>query len=250
MLSLVSEEVVAKKAIEQVVRISQALLERLSIPQVAQKKKLLSEVLTQPYWNKVNVQSLEHLRNELRDLIQYITDEVEIYSTDFKDDLIDQGNKEVNISDFKTYEEKVIDYLLSNEINETIVKIKMLDKITPNDLKELERILWQDLGTKDDYFKVTKEENLAVFIRSIVGIEQEAINQKFSEYLNTNILTSKQQEFVKSIISYVQQNGDISKQDLVDKTPFSDYDVVGLFDNKIDVLLNVISELHESIVVN
>ena len=39
------------------------------------------------------------------------------------------------------------------------------------------------ISTKDDYFNVTKEENLAVFIRSIVGIEQEAINQKFSEYL-------------------------------------------------------------------
>ena len=249
MLSLISEEVVAKRAIGQVVQISQALLERLSIPQVAEKKDLLLEVLTQTYWNKVNVQSLEHLRNELRYLIQYITDEVGIYSTDFKDDLIDQGKKYINIKDFKTYEEKVIDYLLSNEINETIIKIKMLDKITFDDLKELERILWQELGTKVDYYNVTKEGNLAVFIRSIVGIEQEAINKKFSKYLNTNVLSAKQQEFVKSIISYVQQNGDITKQDLVDKSPFSDFDVVGLFDDKIDVLVRVIDNLHESILV-
>ncbi len=249
MLSLISEDVVAKRAIEQVVRISQALLERLSIPQVAEKKELLLEVITQTYWNNVNVEKLEHLRNELRYLIQYITDEVGIYSTDFKDELIDQGTKDINIIDFKTYEEKVIDYLLSNEVNETIIKIKMLDKITAEDLKELERILWQELGTKDDYFNVTKEENLAVFIRSIVGIEQEAINQKFSEYLNTNILSSKQQEFVKSIINYVQQNGDITKQDLVDKSPFSDFDVVELFDDKIGVLINVINNLHESILV-
>jgi len=249
MLSLVSEEVVAKRAIGQVVQISQALLERLSIPQVAEKKDLLLEVLTQTYWNKVNVQALEHLRNELRYLIQYITDEVGIYSTDFKDDLIDQGKKYINIKDFKTYEEKVIDYLLSNETNETIIKIKMLDKITFKDLKELERILWQELGTKVDYYNVTKEGNLAVFIRSIVGIDQEAINKKFSKYLNTNVLSAKQQEFVKSIISYVQQNGDITKQDLVDKSPFSDFDVVGLFDDKIDVLVRVIDNLHESILV-
>lgn len=249
MLSLISEDVVAKRAIGQVVQISQALLERLSIPQVAEKKDLLLEVLTQTYWNKVNVQALEHLRNELRYLIQYITDEVGIYSTDFKDDLIDQGKKYINIKDFKTYEEKVIDYLLSNEINETIIKIKMLDKITFDDLKELERILWQELGTKVDYYNVTKEGNLAVFIRSIVGIEQEAINKKFSKYLNTNVLSAKQQEFVKCIISYVQQNGDITKQDLVDKSPFSDFDVVGLFDDKIDVLVSVIDNLHESILV-
>lgn len=249
MLSLVSDDIIAKRAIEQVIRISQALLERLSIPQVAEKKNLLLEVLTQTYWNKVNVESLEYLRNEIRYLIQYITDEVGIYSTDFKDELIDQGTKDVNIIDFKTYQEKVVDYLLSDNANETIMKIKMLDKINVDDLKELERILWQELGTKDDYFNVTKEENLAVFIRSIVGIEQEAINAKFSEYLNTNILSSKQQEFVKSIINYVRQNGDITRQDLVEKSPFSDFDVVGLFDDKIDVLLNVINNLHESILV-
>lgn len=249
MLSLFSEDVVAKKAIEQVVRISQALLERLSIPQVAEKKELLFEVTTQTYWNNINIEKLEHLRNELRYLIQYITDEVGIYSTDFKDELIDQGTKDINIIDFKTYEEKVIDYLLSNDVNETIIKIKMLEKITADDLRELERILWQELGTKDDYFNVTKEENLAVFIRSIVGIEQEAINQKFAEYLNTNILSSKQQEFVKSIINYVQQNGDITKQDLVEKSPFSDFDVVGLFNDKIDILISVINNLHERILV-
>ena len=249
MLSLISEEVVAKNAIEQIVRISQVLLERLSIPQVAEKKDLLLEVLTQTYWNKVNIQTLEHLRSEIRDLVQYITDEAGIYSTDFKDDLIDQGEKHVSIKDFKTYEEKVIDYLLSNEINETIIKIKMLDRITSDDLKELERILWQELGTKDDYFKVTKEENLAVFIRSIVGIEQEAINRKFNKYLNANALSAKQQEFVKSIISYVQQNGDITKQDLVDMSPFSDVDVVGLFHERIDILVSVINNLHESILV-
>ncbi|MDD4157385.1 MAG: DEAD/DEAH box helicase family protein [Candidatus Cloacimonetes bacterium] len=249
MLSLVSENVVAKRAIEQVVRISQTLLEKLSIPQVAEKRDLLSEVINQTYWNKVNLETLEYLRKELRYLIQYITDEVGIYSTDFKDELVDQGTKSVNIIDFKTYEEKVIDYLLSNNFNKTIIKIKMMDKITAEDLKELERILWQELGTKDDYFNVTNEENLAVFIRSIVGIEQEAINQKFSEYLSTNILSSKQQEFVKSIINYVQQNGDITAQDLVDKSPFSDFDVDGLFNDKIDVLLSVINNLHTSVVV-
>lgn len=250
MLSLISDDVVAKRAIEQVIRISQALLERLSIPQVAAKKELLQEVLTQTYWNNANVQTLEHLRNEIRYLIQYITDEVGIYSTDFKDDLIDQGTKDVNIIDFKTYEEKVIDYLLSNRVNETIIKIKMLDKITAKDLKELERILWQELGTKDDYFNVTKEENLAVFIRSIVGIEQEAINQKFSEYLNTNILSSKQQEFIKTIISYVQQNGDVTKQDLVEKAPFNNSQLIEVFGDKIDVLIQIVTKLHDSVVIN
>ena len=247
MLSLVSEDIIAKKAIEQVVRISQALLEKLSIPQVAEKKDLLMQVTTQTYWNKTNMETLEHLRNEIRKLIQYLEVGSEVYSTDYKDDLIDQGVKEVNITEFKTYQEKVVDYLLSNDINETIIKIKMLDKITSEDLQELERILWQELGTKDDYFNVTNQENLAVFIRSIVGIEQEAINQKFSEYLNTNVLSSRQQEFVKTIIDYVRLNGDITKEDLANTSPFSDIDIVELFDSKVDVVLDIVKILNDSI---
>lgn len=250
MLSLVSEDVVAKKAKEQVVRISQALLQRLSIPQVAKKQRLLEEVMTQTYWNNANLEVLERLRDEMRDLIQYITDEVGTYSTDFKDVLIDQGTKEFNIFDFKTYEEKVIDYLLVNWTNESIIKIKMMDKIDANDLKELERILWNELGSKDDYFNETSEENLAVFIRRLVGIEQEAINKEFSKYLATNILSAKQQEFVKSIINYVQQNGDITKQDLVEKSPFSDFDVVNLFKDKIQIVVDVVDHLHNRIIVS
>jgi type I restriction enzyme, R subunit len=248
MLSLVSETVIAKKATQQIVRISQALLQKLSIPQVAEKKDILLEVTQQVYWDKVNIEVLENLRNELRNLIQYLADDNnEIYNTDFKDELIDQGTKIVNITDFKTYQEKVVDYLLSKNINDTIIKIKMLEKITAQDLKELERILWEELGTKEDYFNFTKEENLAAFIRSIVGIEQEAINQKFSTYLKNNLLSSRQQEFVKAIIDYVRLNGDIKKENLLNSPPFSGIDITELFENKVEVILNVINVLNDSI---
>lgn len=250
MLSLLSEDVIAKKATEQVIRISQALLQKLSIPQIAKKKDILTEVTTQIFWNKINVEILEHLRVEIRNLIQYLEIDSGVYEIDYKDELIDQGTKKVNIFDFKTYQEKVIDYLLSNNTNETIVKIKMLDKINDRDLKELERILWEELGTRDDYFNVTDEKNLAVFIRSIVGIDKDAINKKFSKYLNINVLSSKQQDFVKSIIYYVRQNGDVTKKDLIENAPFSNYDVENLFYKKRDILLDVLANLHDCIVIN
>ncbi len=248
MLSLVSD-VIAKRAVEQIVVIAKVLLEKTTIPQVAEKVDLLRKLTTQTYWNNINIERLEDLRVNLRYLIQYLKDEVGIYSTDFKDELIDQGVKEINIVEFKTYEEKVIDYLLENTGNETIIKIKMLEQLNAQDIKELERILWDELGTKDEYFQVTNKTNLAAFIRSIVGIEQEAINRKFNEYLNTNVLTSRQQEFIKSIISFVQQNGDITFEDLVEKPPFSDEDVSYLFDKNIDILQAVVRELHTRITV-
>ena len=104
-----------------------------------------------------------------------------------------------------------------------------------------------ELGTKEDYFKVTEKDNLAAFIRSIVGIEQSAINIKFNEFLNSNILTSKQQEFIKSVINYVRQNGDITFEDIIEKSPFNDEDVSRLFELNIKVLQIVINELHRII---
>ena len=83
---------------------------------------------------------------------------------------------------------------------EVIQKIQKLEKITADDLKELERILWQELGTKDEYEDSTDIDNLAVFIRSLVGVSQDTINEKFGEFLNGNTLNAQQQEFVKGII--------------------------------------------------
>jgi type I restriction enzyme R subunit len=144
----------------------------------------------------------------------------------------------------------VLDYLLSENKNETVRKIKNLDKLSSQDFKEIERILWKELGTKEDYLKVTDEQNLALFIRSIVGIEQEAINQKFSKYLQDNLLSSRQQELVKEIIDYVRLNGDISREDLPNISPFSDYDIGELFDKKVDIIFNVIKVFNESIRIN
>lgn len=249
MLSLIDKKTIAKTAVSHIVSISQTLLERQTIPQVAAKRDLLLQVLTQTYWDSINIEKLEKLRNELRDLVQYITDVRGVYSTDFKDELIDQGIREVNIESFKTYEQKILDYLLENVEDETIYKIKHLEPINSADIKELERILWEELGTKEDYYKVTKHNNLAAFIRSVVGIEQVAINTKFNDYLNTNVLSSRQQEFIKSIINYVQQNGDITLQDVVEKPPFNDFDLSKLFEINISILQNVVNSLHQVILV-
>ena len=124
---------------------------------------------------------------------------------------------------------EVIDYLIEHSDSEVIHKIQRLEKITNQDLKELERILWEELGTKEDYENTTDIDNIAVFVRSLIGLSQEAVNEKFGEYLNGSLLNSQQQEFLKSIINYVRENGDIKREDLIEKSPFDNYDILDLF---------------------
>ena len=158
------------------------------------------------------------------------------------------GNfKGETLIDIRTYKEKVVDYLAKNSDNPTILKIRNLEPINSDDLKELERILWEELGTKEEYEKATDIDNLAAFIRSIVGIAQDVINEKFGKFLNDNTLNSQQQEFIKAIIDYVRENGDIEKKDLVEKSPFDNYDFSTLFGTNIPILTEIVNIMHNTI---
>jgi type I restriction enzyme R subunit len=111
----------------------------------------------------------------------------------------------------------------------------------------LEDILWHQLGTQDEYVAEAENKTLAVFIRSLIGLDQDAVNQKFGEFLNGNVLNSQQQEFVKAIIEYVRVNGNISKEDLF-RDPFADYNVADLFGDKLPVVIEIINTVQGAVV--
>ena len=100
---------------------------------------------------------------------------------------------------------------------------------------------------KEEYERETDIENLAVFVRSLIGLSQEAVNEKFGEYLNGNTFNSTQQEFVRAIINYVRENGDISREDLVEKSPFDNYDILTLFGENISSIIDIVGILHNSV---
>lgn len=233
-----------------VIVIAQALANMTTIPQIRVHIPTIEKVQTRQYWENLTIQGLEELRQELRDLIKFIDGGTvsKVYEIDINDTITENGTRAgVNIAGIKTYEQKVIDYLAENSDKEVIQKIKNLEKINANDLKELENILWNELGTKEDYFKFTEKENLAVFVRSIVGLEQQAINLKFGQFLAENVLNSRQQEFVKTIISYVRENGDVTFDNLVNSSPFDNIDIIRMFGDKIYIVQKIVEQLHGAV---
>lgn len=75
-------------------------------------------------------------------------------------------------------------------------------------------------------------------------MDELAINEKFGTYLNENVLNAQQQEFVKTIINYVNENGDIEREDLLNTSPFDDLDILELFGEKIKILNYIISTVN------
>ena len=84
-------------------------------------------------------------------------------------------------------------------------------------------------------------------MRSLIGIDQDAVNEKFSEYLNMHKLNSKQQEFINVIVKYVQKNGDIELSDLLEYDPFKSIDWTELFGGNVDPIKYAVSVLHDAI---
>jgi len=220
-----------------------------SIPAVYAQAKILQTLVGTEFWQKPSIDKLEQYREAIRDLMKYMPPPVAPVQIDAIDEVRPIASDGIELVDIRTYKEKVLDYLVEHGDNPVIHKIQNLEPITTDDLKVLERILWHDLGTSDDYYHTTNIDNLAVFMRSLVGIDQEAINEKFGRFLNEHILNSQQQEFVQSMIDYVRQNGDIQVENLIEDAPFDSVDIKNLFGENMPLVADMVKRLHGCITV-
>ncbi len=231
---------------------SQYLLnEKASVPQVLAKAADLKELMSEDFWISPTVSALEAKRIAVRDLMQFCSDNrFRQADIDIADTITDSEYEPDDTAiDIRTYREKVIDYLTEHSDSEVIKKIANLEPITASDLKELEDVLLHELGTQEDYDSTTSNPNLAAFVRSLIGLSQEAVNEKFGAYLNGNSFSSVQQEFIRTIINYVRVNGDIELSDIANTEPFVSFNLLDLFGDQYPVVINIVNELHNSIVV-
>lgn len=232
--------------------ISQILLNKASINEILQREKELSELYSEEFWTETSISDIEVHRKRVRHLMKYLKDEETGYDKaliDFLDETQEGDYIDTPLIDIRTYKEKVMDYLFDHSNNPTILKIKNLEQLSMSDFDYLEEILWVKLGNKDDYYAISKIDNLAVFIRSLVGVNQEAINKKLSKCFNDNVLTSEQQEFIYSIINYVRENGDVKVETLIEP-PFDHVDLLGLFGTNVPIVREIVNTFHNCVVVN
>ncbi len=226
------------------------ITEKASIPQVRNKADDLKRLMSEELWENTTVDELERLRTSLRDLMQYLKDAGrKQFDIDIFDKIRDTPYQpDDTVMDIRTYREKVIDYLAENSDNPVIQKIHNLEPINNDDLLELEKVLWHELGSQEEYTQTTDIKNLAAFVRSLIGLSQEAVNEKFGEYLNGNTLNSQQQEFILSIINYVRENGDVERSDMVNTEPFNNCNLNAMFGGKLTVLVSIVDILHNTVV--
>ena len=210
-----------------------------NIPEVTAQKDLINRILTTDYLNRAGIEDLEKIRKALRDLIQYVPHKYIVYNTNFDDEILEQSTNEADYQDdsLKNYRAKVESYIKQHQQdNQVIAKLKSNEPLSSQDLKNLEKVLWTDLGTKQEYQKEYGDKPIGEFIRSIVGLDMNAAKEAFSKYLNDATLSSKQIYFLNKVIEYIVKNGMMKDLRVLTESPFTDMGpITVLFGNNMEL---------------
>ncbi|MBR3925929.1 MAG: DEAD/DEAH box helicase family protein [Akkermansia sp.] len=214
-----------------------------NIPEIAAKKALIETILQTQYLENADVNAFEHIRTQLRELMKYLPRESRRYDTNFDDEVIEtiHGHDKPEDDLLKTYREKAESYLKKHLDSVVISKLKNNIALTAADMKELERILWHEVGTREAYEEECGENMpLGEFVRSIVGLEMSAAKAAFARFLDDNHLNAAQIYFVNRIIEFIVQNGLMKDMRVLMAPPFTNKgDIVGLFSHNMPLLLEI-----------
>lgn len=216
-----------------------------NIPEVRAVRPYIDRVATEAFWENIPLGRIEAVRRKLRDIVKYIeVEEQPIYYTNFTDDEL-AGKPAPHIEPVvvsESYKEKAESYLREHKDQLAIHKLYTNLKLTAVELRELERILWQDLGSEEDYRKVYHDLPVQKMVRKIVGVDIRTVEGLFSKFLQSNRLNTKQMDFLRTVINYIVKNGYIDNmQETLGREPFNKFgDVVDLFggsqDSEDDIL--------------
>ena len=240
------------KAKNKVKETAESLSELGTLPRVLEKKQLIMDIQKDEFWNDINIFQLEEIRNELRELIRLLDKPAtKIYYTDFKDETVDYSEHESEgefkiINQLVNYNKRVEQYLEDFKNNDVIKRLKNNHPLSLNDIKYLEKVLWDELGTKEEYTETYGKIPLLKMVSKIIGMDREAVEKEFSEFLSDENLNSNQINFVRHIVDYIAQNGSIDKEKLQEFPIVNKFGGVGeLFKNKTDVLIEIIGAVEK-----
>ena len=217
--------------------LGKTLLKSLNVPMVKQKEDTLRMIVSEHFWkNEVSVISLEKVRQDIRSLIKHIKKEIrKLVYTNLQDEISSRTTAPVmaTYTASESYKQRVEMYVRENENSVVIQKLKRNIPITHTEVEVLEEILFdgKERGTKQDFIEVYGDKPLGHFIRSIVGLDRNAADTAFSEFLRAGSLTANQNQFISMIIDFLTKNG-VVDSGMLFESPFTQFHhegIVGVF---------------------
>ena len=220
-LELLDSTVKADNSRASVIKIAQLLEKKATIPAVRERMETIKEVQTAVFWEHSTLNSLERVRKELRELVHVLAE-----SRDERrfviniEDAISSDAVAAPVTLKATYHDRVIDYLAKHTDNEVLRKIQNFEQLTTDDVNELQRIFWEELGTRTEFDEATNgkkyNHNVAAFIRVIQGVDRQKALALYTRFIKDGNLTGEQEQYLKEILNYLSENGDLQMSDFME----------------------------------
>ena len=220
-LEQVDSTVKADNSRASVIKIAQLLEKKATIPAVRERMETIKEVQTAIFWEHSTLNSLERVRKELRELVHVLAE-----SRDERrfviniEDAISSDAVAAPVTLKATYHDRVIDYLAKHTDNEVLRKIQNFEQLTTDDVNELQRIFWEELGTRTEFDEATNgkkyNHNVAAFIRVIQGVDRQKALALYTRFIKDGNLTGEQEQYLKEILNYLSENGDLLISDFME----------------------------------
>lgn len=193
-----------------------------NIPEIAAQSELIENILHGTYLDRAGIHEFEYIRQNLRDLMKYIPRGSAVYTTNFTDEILSTEWTEADLEndDLKNYKAKAEFYIRKNQDVPAIAKLRGNLPLGEADVQELEKILWSEVGTKEDYEAEYGQKPLGELVREIVGLDMNAAKAAFSRYLNDTNLDARQIYFVNQIVEYIVHNGMLRDLRVLQGPPF------------------------------
>ncbi len=201
-----------------------------NIPEIQVQADFIEKILHTDYVETAGINEFEEIRERLRDLMKYIPTGKMKYVTNFTDELLSTEWREAELEndELKNYKAKAEYYIRQHQDHIVIAKLRTNQPLTTTDIASLEEILWNEIGTREDYEQEIGKKPLGEFVREIIGLDMKAAKEAFSDYLTG--LDSRQIYFVNQIVEYIVHNGVMKDLSVLQEPPFTDHgSVVEIF---------------------
>ncbi len=209
----------------------------LTVNIVAKEKELIEEVINNNYLAKSNEEGLEVLIQKIAPLMKYREEGIkpgqvslDLHDITSQKEYIKFGPSHERIT-IQKYREKVEALIKKlEEENEILRKIKQGEEISQKEVEELADTLsgYEPYPTEENLQRAydARKVRFLDLIKYIMGIGglvtfSEKVSESFAEFIaEHNTLTAKQIQFLQTLQTFIIENGELTKKDLV-REPFT-----------------------------
>lgn len=215
---------------------------QMHLNEVRAKASFIAAIQKDGYWQHLSFDALEQSRKALRSII-HLRDKPAValdpeLILDIKEDAADYQIAEraakitsIDYEIFRREVEKTLEPLF--ETDTVLKKIRAGESVTEDDLARLNSLVHTqnpnvDLNTLKEFFPQSSA-SLDKILRTIVGMNKEAIEQAFTDFVQQahTVMSATQQRFIGMLKSHIERNGTINIEELYE-APFTNVHYMGL----------------------